>query len=118
MRQKRIVEQIDKMVRSGRITEEEAERLRAAEGTPDFDAAVAAIRTRHAGPRIDAAVADGAMSQEQADGYLEHIRKGEHPRGLRAMLRRHQPRNRSPKGLAASCGPTSWLWSVRWSHES
>jgi hypothetical protein len=33
MRQERIIEQIDKMVASGRITEEEAAQLRATEGT-------------------------------------------------------------------------------------
>jgi polyhydroxyalkanoate synthesis regulator phasin len=93
MRPERIVEQVDKMVRSGRITPEEAERLRATEGTTDFEAAVAAIRARHAGAHMSSAVANGVMSQEEADGYVERLRKGEHPVGLRARLRAvtHRP---------------------------
>jgi hypothetical protein len=44
MREERIIEQVDKLVASGRITEDEAAQLRASEGTPEFDAAVGAIR--------------------------------------------------------------------------
>jgi hypothetical protein len=40
MKRDRIVRQVNKMVATGRITEEEAERLRVTEGTADFDAAV------------------------------------------------------------------------------
>jgi hypothetical protein len=50
MRQDRIIEQVDKMLASGRITDEEAAQLRATEGTADFEAAVGAIRARHAVP--------------------------------------------------------------------
>jgi polyhydroxyalkanoate synthesis regulator phasin len=93
MRQERIIEQVDKMVRSGRITEEEAARLRATEGTADFDAAVGDIRARHAGTHMETAIADGEMSQGEADGYLQRLRDGEHPAGLRARLRKHRPRS-------------------------
>jgi hypothetical protein len=37
MRQERIIKQVDKMVKSGRITEEEAAQLRATEGTPALE---------------------------------------------------------------------------------
>jgi hypothetical protein len=77
-------------VASGRITEDEAAQLRASEGTPEFDAAVGAIRARHAGAQMEGAIADGEMSQEEADGYLDRLRNGEHPRGLRARLRMHR----------------------------
>lgn len=92
MKQTRIVEQVDKMVRSGRITEEEGERLRATAGTPDFGSAVGAIRARHAGTHMEAAIAAGEMSREEADRDLERLRNGEHPEGLRARLRKHRPR--------------------------
>jgi polyhydroxyalkanoate synthesis regulator phasin len=92
MREERITEQVDKMVKSGRITEEEAARLRATEGTVDFDAAVGAIRARHASAHVEGAIAEGEMSQEEADGYLERLRNGEHPEGLRARLRKHRQR--------------------------
>ena len=40
-------------------------------------------------------MAAGEMSQEEADQYLERLRKGEHPKGLRARLRKHGPRKHS-----------------------
>ena len=92
MKEARIIQQVDKMVESGRITEEEATRLRATEGTAEFDAVVGEIRARHAGAHIDSAIADGEMSQREADEYLERLRMGEHPKGLRARLRKHRPR--------------------------
>jgi polyhydroxyalkanoate synthesis regulator phasin len=90
MREDRIIEQVDKMVASGRITEDEAARLRATEGTAEFDAAVGAIRARHAGVQMEAAVAGGEMSRDEANGYLDRLRNGEHPKGLRAKLRMHR----------------------------
>jgi polyhydroxyalkanoate synthesis regulator phasin len=95
MKQERIIEQVDKMVRSGRISEGEAERLRATEGTADFEAAVGDIRARHAKAHMEGAIAQGEMSQEEADGYLVRLRDGEHPDGLRARLRKHRPRRDS-----------------------
>jgi len=83
---KRLVERLDTMVESGRVTEQEAGRLRAARGPGEFDDVVRGIRLRHAGTRLHDAVVDGSMSQEEADGYLERLGNGEHPRGLRAHL--------------------------------
>ncbi len=48
MQPERIIEQLDKMVASGRITPEEAARLRATAGTSEFDSAMGAVRARHA----------------------------------------------------------------------
>ncbi len=92
MKQERIVSQIDKMVASGRITEQEAVRLRATEGTADFDAAVAGIRARHAAVHMEGAIGAGQMSQEEAASYLDRLRNGEHPKGLRAQLAMHRQR--------------------------
>ena len=92
MREERIVAQADKMLEAGRITPEEAERLRATEGTDEFERVVAAIRARHAGAHMAAAVTQGEMTQEEADASLERLRRGEHPDGLRARLRKHRAR--------------------------
>jgi polyhydroxyalkanoate synthesis regulator phasin len=86
MKQDRIIKQIDKMMKSGRITDEEATRLRATEGSAEFDQTVGEIRARHAGAHMEESVAAGQMSQEEADCYLERLRGGEHPKGLRSHL--------------------------------
>lgn len=106
MKQERIIQQVDKMVNSGRITEEEAARLRATEGTADFDAAVADIRARHAGNHMESAIDSGEMSREEADGYLERLHQGEHPDGLRARLRKHRPRTHSGGRTSTSSSDT------------
>jgi|HubBroStandDraft_5_1064220.scaffolds.fasta_scaffold196651_2 hypothetical protein len=90
MNEQRIIEQLDAMVASGRITEEEAGELRAAAGTSQFDVVVGAIRARHAVAHLRPAVAAGEMSQAEADASVAQLRRGEHPDGLRAKLRLHR----------------------------
>jgi CHASE3 domain sensor protein len=85
---KRLLERLDQMVRSGQVTAEEAADLRAANNAEDFEAAVVRIRTRHARVRLDAAVEAGQMTQAEANANVEQLQKGEHPRGLRAHLRK------------------------------
>jgi hypothetical protein len=87
MQQERIIEQLEKMTASGRITPEEAARLRAAAGTEAFDDVVGAIRARHAQAHTDAAVADGRMSTGDAETALERVRDGEHSVALRAQIK-------------------------------
>jgi polyhydroxyalkanoate synthesis regulator phasin len=84
---RRLMERLDAMVSNGRITDEEAVRLRATEGTPAFDDVVAGIRARHARVHTDTAVADGRMSQEEADGLFERVLAGEHSGELRKQVR-------------------------------
>ncbi|MEO8899637.1 MAG: hypothetical protein ABI352_02195 [Candidatus Dormibacter sp.] len=91
----RILERLDKMMASGRVTETEAARLRAAADEVQFDEAVRSIRVRHAGARLDAVVEGGQMTQEEAAGYLERLRKGEHPRSLRTHLGKLHRRSRT-----------------------
>ena len=93
MKEERILQQLDKMVVSGQVTPEEAERLRKAQGKPEFEAAVLDVRLRHAGERIRSAVSAGQISQQEADDQLDRLRKGEHPKGLRARLRAHRTSN-------------------------
>ena len=75
------------MVASGRITEEEAGRLRAAEGSAAFEEVVAGIRARHAQVHTDAAVAEGRISESEADGLLTRVRSGEHSKELRSNIK-------------------------------
>lgn len=92
MKPDRVLAQLDKMVAAGRITESEAARLRATAGTPEFDAAMGAVRARHAGAQMEEAIRSGEMTQVEADANLERLRRGEHPKGLRARLAKHRPR--------------------------
>jgi polyhydroxyalkanoate synthesis regulator phasin len=82
----RIMEQLDRMVASGRITEDEAGRLRAAERSAAFEEVVTGIRARHAQVHTDAAVAEGRMSQSEADGFVDRMRSGEHAKELRSQI--------------------------------
>jgi len=55
----RLLEQLGRMVETGRVTETEAARLRAATDSDEFDDAARDIRVRHAGAHLDAAVEGG-----------------------------------------------------------
>jgi polyhydroxyalkanoate synthesis regulator phasin len=92
VKQDRIIKQLDRMVDKGELTAEEAADLRAAEGTPDFERVMGGIRARHAQERMEPAVVAGEMTQREADDYLDRIRAGEHPKGLRARLGSHRAR--------------------------
>ena len=76
------------MLETGRVTVEEAERLRRTADTEDFDEAVRDIRLRHATERLDAAVEDGSISPQEAAALLERLKRGEDPRVLRGLRRR------------------------------
>jgi hypothetical protein len=84
----RLLERLDHMVRSGQVTAEEATVLRAATNAEDYETTVISIRTRHARARLDAAVEAGQMTQAEANANIERLQKGEHPRALRAHLRK------------------------------
>lgn len=83
----RMMERLDAMVANGRITAEEAVQLRAAEGTAAFDDVVARVRARHARAHTDPAVAEGTMSQEEADDLVGRVLAGEHSTELRKQVR-------------------------------
>ncbi len=80
------------MVEAGRLTEEEAERLRGAANARVFDDAVLEIRVRHARARLDEAVGDGRLTQNEADALLERVEHGEHPRTPLELRRPAPPR--------------------------
>ena len=90
MNEDRVLAQLHKMVQAGRITEDEAARLRAAAGTSEFDRVMGEIRARHASSRLEAAVRSGEMTEDEATHHLERIEQGEHPSGLRSRLRQNR----------------------------
>ena len=92
MKQDRVLNQIDRMLASGRITKDEAASLRSPEGTEAFDQAVGVIQARHATGHLEAAVDAGDMTREEADDYVEQLQRGDHPKGLRACLSKHRPK--------------------------
>ena len=75
------------MVETGRVTAAEAVALRAATDPDEVEAAIRAIRLRHAMPKIAEALEDGSLNQEEAETLREQLANGEHARSLRARLR-------------------------------
>jgi hypothetical protein len=94
-RHDRLVDRLDRMVESGRVTEQEAGRLRTAAAPGEFEEGILDIRLRHAGTTLDPAVHEGSLTREEADTFLGRLRNGEHPGALRAQLRslRRLPRS-------------------------
>ena len=83
----RIIEQVDRMVASAASPRRRSNVCARAEGSAAFEEVVAAIRARHAQVHTDAAVAEGRMSQSEADGFLDRVRSGEHSNELRAHIK-------------------------------
>ena len=61
------------------------------------------IRARHAEAVLAQAVSDGSLTQQEADGYLQRIRDGDHSpvlradlRGLRRQARQSRDHGRTP----------------------
>ena len=96
----RLLGRLDRMVEAGRVTDEEAQRLRAAANPAETDAAVGAIRARHAGGKLEAAVACGALTRAEADDILRRLRGGDHSAALREEVRAAE-RQTTPRGDAA-----------------
>ena len=86
------------MLAAGRVTAEEAARVNAAEDGPEVEAALVAIRRRHATERVQAELAAGRLDKREADSFLERLAAGEDPETLRGLL----PRRRAPTADADS----------------
>jgi len=88
-----VLERVERMVRAGRISKEDGDRLRAAAAAGGVDEAVADVRRKHAGARVAAAVESGRVSRDDGIVLLERLERGESPeqvlRGVRtAPVRR------------------------------
>jgi hypothetical protein len=81
----RLVARLDTMVAAGRITDEEAARLRAAADSGTLHAEAQRIQRRHAKARLEAAVADGRMTPGEAAALVARLDSGEDPRFLRGL---------------------------------
>jgi hypothetical protein len=81
---------LDKMVAAGRVTEEEAERVRAATTPAERDDATRAIQRRHAQGRIDEAVADGRLTEEDGAAFSARLERGEDPSFVLSIRRNRQ----------------------------
>ncbi len=93
---RRLAERATEMAKSGRLSDEEAERLRSADQPGEVDEVIRSIRVRHAGARLGAAVEDGSVTREEADGFLDRLKNGEHSAAIRAQVRKLRPRSHTP----------------------
>lgn len=82
----RLLEHLEGMVASGRVTEPEAARLRGARDPAEFGAVLRDIRVRHAEASFEDAEGNGRVGRGEADAVLERMRRGEHSRSLRGHL--------------------------------
>lgn len=98
-----LLERLDKLVEAGRITEEEAERLRAAE-PGERDDLIREIRLNHAKAKLDPAVEDGRLTQDEADDILGRLANGERPRFLGPLRRAPTRPTSAPTTSAPSQG--------------
>ncbi len=76
------------MVEAGRLTEDEAARLRAAADDDELEEGARAIQLRHARARIDEAVQQGNVTRAEAEDLLDRLDRGEDLRFLRGLRRR------------------------------
>jgi hypothetical protein len=83
-----LVARIEKMLAAGRITEDEAARVRAAAETGMIDDVVREIQVRHAREWLAAAVAEGRVSERDAAEALDRLERGDDPDAIRALRRR------------------------------
>lgn len=80
-----LLRRVDKLVEAGRLTDEEAARLRAAEATGDLEDVAREIRLRHARARVSEAVREGLLTEAEARASLDRLANGEDPRFLRGL---------------------------------
>lgn len=78
---------IDRLVSSGRLTEEQAKELRQATSGEDLGQRAHAIQVQHASRALAEAVAAGKLSQAAADEYLDRLNRGENAHRVRRELR-------------------------------
>jgi len=81
---------VTKMAKAGRVTAEEADRVSSAANAEELERAVGEIRARHARVRLDTDVAEGRMTESEADLFIERLKRGEDPRPP-SWFRRRKP---------------------------
>ncbi len=85
----RFESRLDAMVKAGRVSEDEATRLRAADPVRRAEM-IQQIQLRHAAARLDEEVRAGRATSGEAGDVLDRLSKGESPRILSRLLRKHR----------------------------
>jgi polyhydroxyalkanoate synthesis regulator phasin len=75
-----INKRVARMLKAGRVTQEEADRVLLASDPGDLEQAITAIRMRHAQAKVDTDVKRGRMTKDEADQLIQRIERGEDPR--------------------------------------
>ena len=83
----RLDERLAKMVKAGRLTDEDAARLRAAAESGQLEETAREIQLKHARARVSAAVEEGRLTEREARALVDRLEKGEDPRFLRGLRR-------------------------------
>ena len=78
----RLRARVDSLLAAGRITTEEAARVRAADDPAELDLFIRAIQRRHATEWVDRQVATGRLDPEAADAMRRRLAAGEDPRAI------------------------------------
>jgi hypothetical protein len=82
---------VDKMLAAGRITAEEADRVRAASSAgDDVERVVGEIRRRHATEWVAAAVEQDRLSEHEATEVLASVERGDGPGDIRRLRQRRR----------------------------
>jgi len=79
---------LTKMVAAGRLTEEEAKRMRAASTASEREEAARTVQMRHARSRLEEAVDSGRLTPAEAEAFVERLDRGEDVSILRGVRRR------------------------------
>lgn len=86
-----------RMVAAGRVTTEEAQRVRDAQTDDERAAAIRTIQVRHARERLATAVAAGELTAAEADAACQSLDGGGDLHEVRQLLAR-TARHRAPDG--------------------
>jgi hypothetical protein len=81
-----LLARLDHMVAAGRVTPDEAARVRAANSEHERAAALRSIRERHATERVRTAVDEGRLEPAEADDIVQRLRAGEDAHHLRRRI--------------------------------
>jgi hypothetical protein len=71
---------------SGRMAEEEAAALETAETDEAREAIMRGVRARHAAARLEASVAAGDISADEAGRLIDEVRRGDHSSAQRRRI--------------------------------
>jgi hypothetical protein len=78
----RLRARVDKMLAAGRVTAEDAARVRAAADGDDLGAVVAEIRRRHAAEWLERMVKAGRIELREAEVMRRRLKRGEDPHSV------------------------------------